>query len=54
VNELASQPEFYNTISNNCTSNIIRHINRIRPNRIVSDFRTLLPAIRTNWPTTRG
>jgi hypothetical protein len=43
VNELASQPEFYNTLSNNCTSNIIRHINRIRPNRIVSDFRTLLP-----------
>jgi hypothetical protein len=43
VNELASQPEFYDTLVNNCTTNIVRHINRIRPNRIVYDMRLLLP-----------
>ena len=43
VNELASRPEFYDTLTNNCTTNIVRHINRIRPNRIAYDVRVLLP-----------
>lgn len=43
VNQLAKTPEFYDTLTNNCTSNIVRHINRIKPNRIVADFRVLLP-----------
>ena len=43
VNELASRPEFYDTLSNNCTTNIVRHINRINPNRIKYDVRVLLP-----------
>ena len=43
VNELARQPEFYDTLTNNCTSNIVAHINRIKPNRIVADVRVLFP-----------
>jgi hypothetical protein len=43
VNELAKQPEFYNTLTNNCTSNIVRHINHIKPNRVSADPRMLLP-----------
>ena len=43
VNELAQKPEFYDTLTNNCTTNIVRHINRIRPNRIAYDVRMLLP-----------
>jgi hypothetical protein len=43
VNQLAKAPEFYDTLTNNCTSNIVRHVNRIRPNRISADYRTLLP-----------
>jgi hypothetical protein len=43
VNELAQKPEFYDTLTNNCTTNIVRHINRVRPNRIGTDFRLLLP-----------
>jgi len=43
VNEIAREPEFYDTITNNCTTNIVRHINRIRPNRVMADFRMLLP-----------
>ena len=45
VNELAAKPEFYDTITNNCTTNIVRHINRVRPNRITYDLRQLLPGL---------
>jgi len=45
VNQLALRPEFYDTLTNNCTSNIVRHVNRIRPNRIVTDYRALLPGL---------
>jgi len=43
TNELASRPEFYDTLTNNCTTNIARHINRIAPNRIRYDYHILLP-----------
>jgi len=43
ANELAQKPEFYDTLTNNCTTNIVRHINRIKPNRIAYDYRVLLP-----------
>src|SRR5205085_2656555 len=43
VNQIHETPEFYNTLTNNCTSNIVRHVNRIKPNRIVADYRVLLP-----------
>jgi hypothetical protein len=43
VNLLAQRPEFYDTLTNNCTSNIVRHVNRIKPSRIVADYRALLP-----------
>ncbi|MFO0789149.1 MAG: DUF4105 domain-containing protein [Pirellulales bacterium] len=45
VNELAARPEFYDTLTNNCTSNIVQHVNRIKPNRIVTDYRSLLPGL---------
>lgn len=43
ANKLASQPEYYDTITNNCTSNIVRHVNRLQPGRIPLDFRVFLP-----------
>jgi hypothetical protein len=43
VNQLAANPEFYDTLTNNCTTNIVNHINRIHPNRIFADLRVLLP-----------
>lgn len=43
ANEVAQRPEFYDTITNNCTTNIVRHINRIKPNRLLPDYRVLLP-----------
>jgi hypothetical protein len=43
VNQIAERPEFYDTLSNNCTSNIVKHVNRIKPDRILTDYRALLP-----------
>jgi hypothetical protein len=43
VNQLLNEPEFYHTITNNCTTNIVRHVNRLAPNRIKYDYRVLLP-----------
>ncbi|MCC6494460.1 MAG: DUF4105 domain-containing protein [Pirellulales bacterium] len=43
ANELASRPEFYDTLANNCTTNLVNHINRIKPNRVKYDYRVLLP-----------
>jgi hypothetical protein len=43
VNRLREQPEFYDTLSNNCTTNIVRHINTLVPDRIPYDYRVLLP-----------
>jgi hypothetical protein len=43
VNKLAKEPEFYDTLTNNCTTNIRRHINHLNPNEIPYDYRVLLP-----------
>jgi hypothetical protein len=44
ANTLAIQPEFYNTLTNTCTTNIVRHVNAITPRRIPFSFKVLLPA----------
>jgi hypothetical protein len=43
LNKLADEPEFYNTLTNNCTTNIRSHINRLSPARVPYDYRVLLP-----------
>lgn len=43
TNALTKNPEFYNTITNTCTTNIASHINEIAPGRIPFDLRLLLP-----------
>ena len=42
VNKLRVAPEFYDTLTNNCTTNIARHVNRLSPNRVPFDYRVLL------------
>ncbi|MHB8954176.1 MAG: Lnb N-terminal periplasmic domain-containing protein [Pirellulaceae bacterium] len=34
VNTLKKHPEFYDTLANNCTTNIVAHVNRVRPGAI--------------------
>jgi len=43
VNQLHDHPEFYDTLRNNCTTNIVRHINTLAPGKIKYDYRVLLP-----------
>lgn len=45
ANNLNQHPEFYNTVTNTCTTNIVAHINKITPNRVpFFNLRILLPA----------
>lgn len=44
VNALHSEPEFYNTAINTCTTNIMRHANRITPKKVPWSYKVLLPA----------
>ena len=45
TNKLKNQPEFYNTITNSCTTNIVKHVNKITPNTVpFFSLRILLPA----------
>lgn len=43
ANKLYREPEFYDTLTNNCTTNLVQHINQIRPGRIPYEFRVLFP-----------
>lgn len=43
VNTLAKQPEFYDTLTNNCTTNLVMHVNNLRPGTIPADLRILFP-----------
>ena len=44
ANALAARPEFYNTLTSTCTTNIVRHINTIAPRRVPLSVKVLLPA----------
>ena len=40
---LAERPEFYNTLTSTCTTNIVSHVNRIAPERVPWSYKVLLP-----------
>jgi hypothetical protein len=43
VDGLAKTPEFYDTLTNNCTTNIRRHINHLKSGLVPYDYHVLLP-----------
>jgi hypothetical protein len=43
ANRLREHPEFYNTLTNTCTTNIVRHVNAIAPKKIPFGYKVLLP-----------
>ena len=45
TNKLSAAPEWYNSISNTCTTNIARHVNDVYPGRIPKSFAILLPGL---------
>tara|TARA_B100000287_G_scaffold347181_1_gene334985 strand:+ start:464 stop:1174 length:711 start_codon:yes stop_codon:yes gene_type:complete len=45
TNKLSSDPEWYNTITNTCTTNIVRHVNEVYPGRVPRGLSILLPGL---------
>jgi hypothetical protein len=43
ANHLKVKPEFYNTLTSTCTTNIVSHVNELVPGRIPFSFKVLLP-----------
>jgi hypothetical protein len=43
ANALRERPEFYNTATNNCTSNLVEHVNAFAPHTIPQGIKTILP-----------
>jgi hypothetical protein len=43
TNKLADSPEFYNALANNCTTNVVWHVNELKPNLIRYGSEVLLP-----------
>jgi hypothetical protein len=43
ANALQARPESYNSFWNNCTSNLVRHVNAAAPGRIPAGWKVLLP-----------
>jgi hypothetical protein len=43
ANALRDHPEFYNTLTNNCTSNVVSHVNQIAPRTVPAGIKTTLP-----------
>lgn len=44
ANGLREKPEFYNTLTSSCTTNIVSHVNELVPGRIPLSYKVLLPA----------
>ena len=45
TNKLSDEPEWYNTITNTCTTNIVRHVNEVYPGRVPRALAVLLPGL---------
>jgi Domain of unknown function (DUF4105) len=43
ANGLAAHPEFYNTLTNTCTTSIVGHVNQISPKRVPFSLKVLFP-----------
>jgi hypothetical protein len=44
MNALRARPEFYDTLTNNCTTNLVAHLEKVSAVDVPYDHRTLLPA----------
>jgi hypothetical protein len=43
ANQLRTQPEFYNTLTNNCSSNILQHFNHVNDRKLPANLKVLFP-----------
>ena len=49
MNLLADNPEFYNSITNNCTTNLAGHVNTVSPHKINYGWKVLLPGLSAEY-----
>ena len=49
INKLAVEPEFYHSINNNCTTNLVGHVNEISTNRIPYSWKILVPGFSAEY-----
>jgi hypothetical protein len=54
VNQLAARPEFYHTLLNNCTTNVLVHVNRLRENPLPIAWEVLLPGYSDRFAWEQG
>jgi hypothetical protein len=54
MNKLLAEPEFYHTVTNNCTTNLKDHVNRIRPHRLQDSWQVLLPGFSAKYAYDSG
>ena len=45
TNKLSVEPEWYNTITNTCTTNIVGHVNEVYPGRVPRAVAVLMPGL---------
>tara|TARA_B100000676_G_C17812937_1_gene698422 strand:- start:16 stop:873 length:858 start_codon:yes stop_codon:yes gene_type:complete len=45
TNKLADEPEWYNTITNTCTTNIVNHVNEVYPGRVPWAIGIIMPGL---------
>lgn len=49
ANQLAIKPEFYNSLVNNCTTNLAGHVNGVAGDKIFYNWRVLLPGFSAQY-----
>ncbi len=45
TNDLVASPEWYNTLTNTCTTNIVHHVNEVYPGRVPRAVAILMPGL---------
>ena len=54
ADSLSTHPEFYNTLTNTCTTNIVDHMNTLTEKRAPFDIRIYMPAFSDRFAFERG
>ncbi len=54
ANKLHDEPEFYHTLTNNCTTNLVNHFNNVMPGTIPYGYQVLFPGLTEQLFFARG
>ncbi len=49
VNKLAGEPEFYHSLGNNCTTNLVGHVNQLQAKKVPFSWKVLLPGFSAKY-----